>query len=118
MRERNKQFSFRLYQSELNKIKAKAKRCGLAVSEYIRNCALDRKVMEMPLEGLRSAYSKTGNVIGELQNYSDSEKEIAILREVQAILLDLYHGNEVTAIGDNQDMADKVWSVSSHKVRK
>ena len=118
MRERTLQLNIRVTKTEKEKILRKARRCGLAVSEYIRNCALDRKVMEMPREGLRSAYSKTGNVIGELQNYSDSEKEVAILREVQTILLDLYHGREVTAIGDNQDMADKVWSVSSHKVRK
>ena len=107
MRERNKQFSFRLYQSELNKIQAKAKKCGLAVSEYIRNCALDRKVMEMPREGLQIAYRKLSSLIRYLEQFDDdfSKKEIAWLKSVQEILLDLYHGKEVDDDGSDEDLA-------------
>lgn len=118
MRERNKQFSFRLYQSELNKIKAKAKKCGLAVSEYIRNCALDRKVMEAPTKEFQSVYKIIGDVRLELLEYDGTNMYTDKLKTAQDLLLDLYHGKGGKDIGNNQNMADQRWNVASHRIRK
>ena len=118
MRERNKQFSFRLYQSELNKIKTKAKKCGLAVSEYIRNCALERKIMEAPTKGFQSIYKIIGDVRLELSEFDGTNMYTEKLKTAQDLLLDLYHGKEMKEVGGNQDMADQRWNVASHRIRK
>ena len=104
MRERNKQINIRVYQTEKDVIHRKAKRCGLADAEYIRNCALDKPVAEMPREGLRTAYRKIGSLIPYLEQYNDTQKELTVLKSVQEILLDLYHGKEVEDDGGDEDL--------------
>lgn len=37
MRERTKQINFRVYPTEAEVIKRKARRCGLSISDYVRN---------------------------------------------------------------------------------
>ena len=109
MRERNQQINFRATKSEKASIHRKAKRCGLADSEYIRNCALDKPVAEMPREGLQIACRKLSSLIQYLEQFDDesSKKEAAWLRSVKEILLDLYHGKEVEDNGGDEDMADQ-----------
>ena len=107
MRERKTQINFRVYQTEKDAIHSKAKRCGMTDADYIRNCALDRVIMEMPREGLKTAYLKLNPLIRYLEQYSDdfSKKEVVTLKSIQEILLDLYRGKEVTEDGGNQDLA-------------
>ena len=105
IRERNIQINIRVNKTEKETIHRKAKRCGMADSEYIRNCALDRTVTEMPREGLKLAYRKIGNVAQKLEQYSDTQQEVAALRSAQEALLDLYHGKEVIDGGSDEDLA-------------
>ncbi len=107
MRERSTQMNIRVTKTEKETIRRKAKRCGMAVGEYVRNCALDRKVVELPREGLMTAYRKIGSLIQYLEQYTDTQKELTVLRSVQEILLDIYHGKEVNDIGGDEDMADQ-----------
>ena len=107
MRERKQQINFRVTNAEKQAIHRKAKRCGLADAEYIRNCALDKPVTEMPREGLRTAYRKIGFLIPYLEQYNDTQKELTVLKSVQEILLDLYHGKEVEDDGGDEDLAGK-----------
>ena len=107
MRERKQQINFRVYQTEKDTIHRKAKRCGMTDADYIRNCALGRKIMEMPREGLKTAYLKLNPLIRYLEQYDDdfTKKEVVTLKSIQEILLDLYRGKEVTEDGGNQDLA-------------
>ena len=105
MRERNYQINFRATKTEKDTIHRKAKRCGMTDADYIRNCALDKPVIEMPREGLMTAYRKINSLIQYLDQYSDTQKELTVLKSVQEILLDLYHGKEVDDDGGDEDLA-------------
>ena len=105
MRERNEQLNIRVTKTEKETIKRKARRCGLAAAEYIRNCALDRRIMEMPREGLHLAYRKIGIVRQSLEQFSDTQKEVALLKSAQQIIIDLHRGKEVDDGGGNEDLA-------------
>jgi len=104
MRERTQQINFRVTKTEKEKIHRKAKRCGMSDADYIRNCALDRKIMEMPREGLQIAYRKISSLIPYLEQYDDTQKELTVLKSVQKILLDLYRGKEVEDDGGDEDL--------------
>ena len=105
MRERNEQINIRVTKNEKVTIKRKARRCGMAAGEYIRNCALDRKIMEMPSEGFRRAYRKIGMARQYLERYDDTSKEVALLKEAQVILMDMIHGREDFEDGGDEDLA-------------
>ena len=109
MRERTQQINFRATTTEKEKINRKAKRCGMSDADYIRNCALDKPVNEMPREGLQISYRKLSPLISYLEQYKDdfTVKEVALLKSVQEILLDLYRGKEVEDDGCDQDLAGK-----------
>ena len=105
MRERTKQINFRVYPTEAAVIKRKARRCGLSISDYVRNCALERKIAELPKEVLGEAYRIIGAVRMQLSDYNGTEKYTVPLEKVQEILLDIYRGNEVKTNGGDEDMA-------------
>ena len=104
MRERTQQINFRATKTEKEKIHRKAKRCGMTDADYIRNCALDRKIMEIPREGLQIAYRKVGVIVQKLEQYKGTEEFTAALKSVQEILLGLYHGKEVDDDGGDEDL--------------
>lgn len=105
MRERTEQINIRVTKTEKETIKRKARRCGMAAGEYIRNCALDRKIMEMPLEGFKLAYRKIGMTKQLLGRYNNLQEEIDLLNEAQAILMDMFHGRENFNDGGDEDLA-------------
>ena len=107
MRERKQQINFRVTNAEKQTIHRKAKRCGMTDADYIRNCALDRKIMEMPRDELMKAYLKINPLLQYLEQYDDdlARKEIAALKSIQETLLDLYHGKEVNDDGGDEDLA-------------
>ena len=107
MRERKYQINFRATKTEKEKIHRKAKRCGMTDADYIRNCALDKPVNEMPREGLQIAYRKINSLIPYLEQYKGTEEFTAALKSAQEILLDLYHGKEVDDDGSDEDLAGK-----------
>lgn len=108
MRERKQQINFRATKTEKEKIHRKAKRCGMTDADYIRNCALDKPVTEMPREGLQIAYRKISALMQYLDQYNDTQKELTVLKSVQEILLDLYHGKEVDNDGGDEDLESDV----------
>lgn len=106
MRERTQQINFRVTKTEKEKIHRKAKRCGMTDADYIRNCALDRKIMEIPRDGLMKAYLQVNPLLQYLEQYDDdlARKEIAALKAIQETLLDLYHGKEIDDDGSDKDL--------------
>ena len=107
MRERKQQINFRATKTEKDTIHRKAKRCGMTDADYIRACALDKPVSEMPREGLQIAYRKVGVIVQKLEQYKGTEEFTAALKSVQEILLDLYHEKEVDDDGGDEDLAGK-----------
>ena len=107
MRERTQQINFRATKAEKEKIHRKAKRCGMSDADYIRNCALDKPINEMPREGLQIAYRKVDVIVQKLEQYKGTEEFTAALKSVQETLLDLYHGKEVEDDGGDEDLAGK-----------
>lgn len=105
MRERTKQMNFRVYPTEAEVIKRKARRCGLSISDYVRNCALERKIAELPKEVLGEAYRIIGAVRMQLSDYGGTEKYTVPLEKAQEILLDIYRGKDVNANGGDENMA-------------
>ena len=107
MRERSTQINFRVTKTEKETIRRKAKRCGMAVGEYVRNCALDRKVVELPREGLKEAYRRVGIVLRYLEQFTDTTEYVNSLKETLDIMLDIYYGKEAMPDGGDEDMADQ-----------
>ena len=107
MRERTQQINFRATKAEKEKIHRKAKRCGMSDADYIRNCALDKPVNEMPRDGLEVAYRKVGVIEQKLERYKGTEEFTSALKSVQEILLNLYRGKEVDDDGGDEDLAGK-----------
>ena len=107
MRERTQQINFRATKAEKEKIHRKAKRCGMSDADYIRNCALDKPINEMPRDGLQVAYRKVGVIEQKLEQYKGTEEFTSALKSVQEILLDLYRGKEVDDDGGDEDLAGK-----------
>ena len=107
MRERTQQINFRATKTEKEKIHRKAKRCGMSDADYIRNCALDKPVNEMPRDGLQVAYRKVGVIEQKLERYKGTEEFTSALKSVQEILLNLYRGKEVEDDGGDENMADQ-----------
>ncbi|MBR0231710.1 MAG: hypothetical protein IJQ53_05745 [Clostridia bacterium] len=104
MRERKQQINFRTTKTEKDTIHCKAKRCGMTDADYIRNCALDRMVIEMPREGLMTAYRKISVVEQKLERFNGTEEFTTELKSAREILLDLYRGKEVDDDGGDEDL--------------
>ena len=104
MRERKQQINFRVTKTEKDTIHRKAKRCGMTDADYIRNCALDRMVIEMPREGLMTAYRKISVVEQKLERFNGTEEFTTDLKSAREILLDLYRGKEVDDDGGDEDL--------------
>ncbi len=104
MRKRKQQINFRATKTEKDTIHRKAKWCGMTDADYIRACALDKPVTEMPREGLQIAYRKVGVIVQKLEQYKGTEEFTAALKSVQEIMLGLYHGKEVDDDGGDEDL--------------
>ena len=104
MRERKQQINFRATKTEKDTIHRKAKRCGMTDADYIRNCALDRTVIEMPREGLMTAYRKISVVEQKLERFNGTEEFTTELKSAREILLDLYRGKKAEDNGGDEDL--------------
>ena len=58
MRKRTDEINVRVYRSEKNLIRRKAKKCGMNMSEYLRTLGTDTVVREAPRKELMQAYRK------------------------------------------------------------
>ena len=58
MRNRTEEINVRVFKTEKNLIRRKARKCGMNMSEYLRTLGTDTVVREAPKEGLMQAYRK------------------------------------------------------------
>lgn len=58
MRNRTEEINVRVFKTEKNLIRRKARKCGMNMSEYLRTLGTDATVKEAPREELMQAYRK------------------------------------------------------------
>lgn len=58
MRNRTEEINVRVYKTEKNTIRRKAKKCGMNMSEYLRSLGTGAAVREAPRRELMLAYQK------------------------------------------------------------
>ena len=94
MRNRTEEINVRVYKTEKNTIRRKAKKCGMNMSEYLRSLGTGAAVREAPRRELMLAYQK-------LTTFHDTVRyELAMrdfdeaLTEIESLLLRAYHGKE------------------------
>ena len=58
MRNRTDEINVRVYKTEKNTIRRKAKKCGMNMSEYLRTLGTETEVKAAPREELMQAYRK------------------------------------------------------------
>ena len=87
----------RVYKTEKNTIRRKAKKCGMNMSEYLRTLGTGTAVKEAPRRELMLAYQK-------LTTFHDTVRYEA-LTEIESLLLRAYHGKE-DADGGDEDLGD------------
>ena len=56
MRNRTEEINVRVFKTEKNLIRRKARKCGMNMSEYLRTLGTDATVKEAPREELMQAY--------------------------------------------------------------
>ena len=94
MRKRTEEINVRVYATEKNTIRRKARKLGMNTSEYLRTVGLNPRLQPPPAEDLMLAYQK-------LQRLPTSPE----LSEISGLLLKAYYGKE-DADGSNENLGD------------
>ena len=106
MRNRTEEINVRVFKTEKNLIRRKARKCGMNMSEYLRTLGTDTVVREAPKEGR----GRAGGKLTRLHNGIRYEVSMApfsdALTEIEALLLQVYHGKEDDADGGDEDLGD------------
>ena len=102
MRTRTEEINVRVYKTEKNTIRRKAKKCGMNMSEYLRTLGTGAAVREAPRRELMLAYQKL-TTLHDTVRYELAMSEA--LTEIESLLLRAYHGKE-DADGGDEDLGD------------
>lgn len=89
---KNKQFSFRLDEKDLEKIRLKAAQADMDVSSYLTACGLDKKVVV--IEGLKELIVEIKEIGNQLNQQTilanEGQLEVIHLEEFTQTLQDIY----------------------------
>ena len=100
MRKRTDEINVRVYRTEKNLIRRKAKKCGMNISEYLRTLGTEAAVKEAPKEELMLAYRKLTR-LHDMIRYEVSMTDFSdALTEIEGLLLQVCHGEENADGGD------------------
>ena len=91
MRERNKQISFWMKDSEFENLKNKADKCGLSVSSFIRQCINKTTFIEKPGEEFYES-------INVLRNLSNNLNQIAVKAHIYGYIEEEKYFKEVNKL--------------------
>ena len=105
MRTRTEEINVRVYKTEKNTIRRKAKKCGMNMSEYLRTLGTDTVVREAPKEELIQAYRKLTRLHDGIRYELAMRDFDEALTEIESLLLRAYHGKE-DADGGDEDLGD------------
>ena len=94
MRTRTEEINVRVYKTEKNTIRRKAKKCGMNMSEYLRTLGTGAAVREAPHRELMLAYQKL-TTLHDTVRYELFMRDLdEALTEIESLLLRAYHGKE------------------------
>ena len=106
MRNRTEEINVRVFKTEKNLIRRKARKCGMNMSEYLRTLGTDTVVREAPKEELMQAYRKLTRLHDGLRYEVSMAAFSDTLTEIEDLLLQAYHGEEDDANGGDEDLGD------------
>ena len=106
MRNRTEEINVRVFKTEKNLIRRKARKCGMNMSEYLRTLGTDTVVREAPKEELIQAYRKLTRLHDGIRYEVSMAAFSDALTEIEALLLQAYHGVEVEADGGDEDLGN------------
>lgn len=96
----------RVYKTEKNTIRRKAKKCGMNMSEYLQSLGTGAAVREAPRRELMLAYQKL-TTIHDTVRYELAMRDFdEALTEIESLLLRAYHGKEDDTDGGDEDLGD------------
>lgn len=106
MRTRTEEINVRVYKTEKNTIRRKAKKCGMNMSEYLRSLGTGAAVREAPRRELMLAYQKLTRLHDGIRYEVSMAAFSDALTEIEDLLLKAYHGEEDEADGGDEDLGD------------
>lgn len=106
MRNRTEEINVRVFKTEKNTIRKKAKKCGMNMSEYLRTLGTESAVKEAPRKELMLAYQKLTKLHDSIRYEVSMTEFNDALAEIEALLLKAYHGEEDDADGGNENLGD------------
>ena len=106
MRNRTEEINVRVFKTEKNLIRRKARKCGMNMSEYLRALGTDAAVKEAPREELMQAYRKLTQLHDGIRYEVSMAAFSDALTEIEDLLLQAYHGKEDDTDGGDEDLGD------------
>ena len=106
MRKRTDEINVRVFKTEKNLIRRKARKCGMNMSEYLRTLGTDAVVKEAPREELMQAYRKLTRLHDGIRYEVCMAAFSDALTEIEGLLLKVYHGEEDDNHGGDEDLGD------------
>lgn len=106
MRNRTEEINVRVFKTEKNTIRRKAKKCGMNMSEYLRTLGTESTVKEAPHEELMQAYRKLTRLHDGIRYEVSMIAFSDALTEIEDLLLQAYYGNEVDTDGGDEDLGN------------
>lgn len=106
MRNRTEEINVRVFKTEKNLIRRKARKCGMNMSEYLRTLGTDTVVREAPKEELIQAYRKLTRLHDGIRYEVSMAAFSDALTEIEDLLLQAYHREEDDTDGGDEDLGD------------
>lgn len=106
MRNRTEEINVRVFKTEKNLIRRKARKCGMNMSEYLRTLGTDTVVREAPKEELMQAYRKLTRLHDDIRYEVSMAAFSDALTEIEGLLLRVYHGEEDDTDGGDEDLGN------------
>lgn len=106
MRNRTEEINVRVFKTEKNLIRRKARKCGMNMSEYLRTLGTDMAVKEAPKEELMQAYRKLTQLHDGIRYEVSMAAFSDALTEIEDLLLQAYHEEEDDTDGGDEDLGD------------
>jgi len=106
MRNRTEEINVRVFKTEKNLIRRKARKCGMNMSEYLRTLGTDTVVREAPKEELMQAYRKLTRLHDGIRYEVSMAAFSDALTEIEDLLLQAYYEEEDDTDGGDEDLGD------------
>lgn len=106
MRNRTDEINVRVFKTEKNTIRRKAKKCGMNMSEYLRTLGTESTVKEAPREELMQAYLKLTKLHDGIRYEVAMNEFNDAFTEIEGLLLKAYRGEEDEDDGGNENLGD------------